>query len=142
MQFDDSRPIWSQLTEEFQRRIVSGEWPPGERVPSVRELATELRVNPNTVQKALVELDRSGLTMPERTAGRYVTDLEVAISEARTQLAKDLSAAFVRAAVGMRLREEEAFELIKKSWEESVLSGDNRAGTVADQQGIKKRKEI
>ena len=62
MQIDDSRPIWVQLVAEFRLRIVSGQWAPGSKIPSVRELASSAGVNPNTVQRALAALDRTGLT--------------------------------------------------------------------------------
>ncbi|GMA41019.1 GntR family transcriptional regulator [Mobilicoccus caccae] len=74
MEFDPARPIWHQLIHEFSRRIVTGEWSPGGRIGGVRELAGELGVNPNTVQRALSELERDGLCRSERTAGRFVTD--------------------------------------------------------------------
>ena len=59
MDLDDSRPIWIQLVDDFRMRIVTGIWPAGTRIPSVRDLATQAGVNPNTVQRALAELDRS-----------------------------------------------------------------------------------
>ena len=67
------RPIWLQLMERLQLGIVTGEYQAGERLPSVRELAAEAAVNPNTMQKALTELERSGLLYAQRTAGRFVT---------------------------------------------------------------------
>ena len=74
MDFDASRPIWLQLREEFTRRIVIGRWAPGKQIPGVRELAVELGVNPNTVQRTLAELERDGLCRSERAVGRFVTD--------------------------------------------------------------------
>ena len=70
MDFDASRPIWLQLREEFTRRIVIGRWPPGKQIPGVRELAVELGVNPNTVQRTLAELERDGLCRSERAVWR------------------------------------------------------------------------
>jgi len=69
--FDASRPIWLQLREEFTRRIVIGRWAPGKQIPGVRELAVELGVNPNTVQRTLAELERDGLCRSERAVGRF-----------------------------------------------------------------------
>ena len=74
MEFDATRPIWLQLVAEFSRRIAVGLWPPGHRIPGVRDLAAELNVNPNTVQRSLAELERQSLCYTDRTAGRYVTD--------------------------------------------------------------------
>ena len=75
---DDDRPIWQQLTQQLTRRIITGVYPPGSRLPSVRELAAEAGVNPNTMQRALAQLDQDGLAKADRTAGRLVTqDTEV-----------------------------------------------------------------
>ena len=73
-QFSNDAPIYSQLIEQIKVGIVSGAFPPGERLPSVRDLATEAGVNPNTMQRALAELERDGLVYSQRTAGRFVTE--------------------------------------------------------------------
>ena len=70
MRIDDTRPIWIQLAEIFRARITDGTWKPGQKIPSVRDLAIEASTNPNTVQRALAALDEEGLTVPKRTAGR------------------------------------------------------------------------
>ena len=79
--FSDDRPIWLQLSEQLARRIVTGTYPPGSKLPSVRELAAEAGVNPNTMQRALAQLEQDGLAKADRTAGRTVTgdDREVAV---------------------------------------------------------------
>lgn len=68
------RPIYTQLLEELKRRIVSGYYQPGEKLLPVRELAQEAKVNPNTMQKALSELERQSLVFAVRTTGRYITE--------------------------------------------------------------------
>ena len=70
---DDSRPIWLQLSQQLTQRIITGIYPPGSRLPSVRELAAEAGVNPNTMQRALAQLEQDGLAKADRTAGRLVT---------------------------------------------------------------------
>ena len=72
--FDNERPIYIQLVEKIRLEIVSGKLKSGERLPSVRELALISRVNPNTMQKALAELEDEGLIYTERTNGKFVTD--------------------------------------------------------------------
>ena len=72
-QFRNDSPIYTQLTQRLTQAIVAGEFRPGERLPSVRELAVEAGVNPNTVQRALADLERDGLVFSQRTAGRFVT---------------------------------------------------------------------
>ena len=75
---DNGRPIWPQLAQQLARRIIAGVYPPGSRLPSVREMAAEAGVNPNTMQRALAQLDQDGLAKADRTAGRLVTqDTEV-----------------------------------------------------------------
>lgn len=83
------RSIYLQLMEYIQRRIVSGEYQSGDKLPSVRELAADAEVNPNTMQKALAELERGGLIYTNRTSGRFITQDEALIQETKHALAKD-----------------------------------------------------
>ncbi len=71
--FDNERPIYLQLVEQLQLYIVSGKLPPGEKLPSVRDLSLQAKVNPNTMQRALSELENDKLIFTERTNGKYVT---------------------------------------------------------------------
>ena len=71
--FTDDRPIWQQIVEQLTLRILRGEYPPGERLPGVRELAAQAGVNPNTMQRAMAQLEADGLAVGSRTAGRTVT---------------------------------------------------------------------
>ena len=71
--FDNDRPIYIQLVEKLKLEIVSGRLKPGDRIASVRELAITMKVNPNTMQKALAELENQGLVYTERTNGKFVT---------------------------------------------------------------------
>ncbi len=71
---NSDRPIFMQIIEIIQLDIISGRYAPGEKLPSVRDLASEAAVNPNTMQKALSELERSGLVYSQRTSGRFITE--------------------------------------------------------------------
>ena len=71
---DSSRPIYLQIIERVQMDIITGRYQPGDKLPSVRDLAQEAAVNPNTMQKALSELERSGLIYSQRTSGRFITE--------------------------------------------------------------------
>ncbi|MBQ7737360.1 MAG: GntR family transcriptional regulator [Oscillospiraceae bacterium] len=84
-----SRPIWQQLTEQLRRRIVTGVYPAGSRFPTVRELAAEAGVNPNTMQRAMGQLESDGLVITNRTLGRTVTDREDVLEEMRRRLATE-----------------------------------------------------
>lgn len=85
---DSDRPIYAQLVERIQMQIVSGYYPPGGKLPSVRELASVAAVNPNTMQKAFAELERMGLIITQRTNGRTVTEDKDMINSIRQKLAK------------------------------------------------------
>lgn len=84
----NDRPIYLQLMEEIQRRITAGLYLPGEKLPSVRDMASEAAVNPNTMQKALSELERDGLVYSQRTSGRYITEDSDLINGLKETLAK------------------------------------------------------
>lgn len=84
---DNDRPIYFQLMERIQRDIIAGVYQPGDKLPSVRDLALEAAVNPNTMQKALSELERSGLVYSQRTSGRFITE----DTEMLTQMKKELA---------------------------------------------------
>ena len=86
--FDANRPIYTQLTERLRLRIASGEYPPGGKLPAVRELAAEAGANPNTVQRAFANLEREGLIYTQRTAGKFVTEDAAAVAAARRSLAE------------------------------------------------------
>jgi GntR family transcriptional regulator len=122
MQFDNSAPIWLQLVDECSRRIVTGEWSAGEKVPGVRELAVELGVNPNTMQRAFGELDRRGITVTDRTVGRYVTDDAAHIDALRDAVATGSVDDFIRRAQGLGLGLAAAKRLLTNRWTD--LEGD------------------
>ena len=88
------RPIWLQLKEQITQRIILGEYPMGSRLPTVRELATEAGVNPNTMQRALAELETDGLAESNRTAGRLVTTDAAAVERVRSRMAGKCSVDF------------------------------------------------
>lgn len=88
---DNNRPIYLQLMERIQQDIITGVYRPGEKLPSVRDLALDAAVNPNTMQKALSELERSGLVYAQRTSGRFITDN----ADLLRQLKKKMASAYV-----------------------------------------------
>ena len=96
-EFQDHLPIYAQLMDTLKRRIVTGRYLPGEKLPSVRELAAEAGINPNTVQRAFSELEREGLIYTQRATGKYVIENEADIKSAREALARTQVADFLRA---------------------------------------------
>ncbi len=111
--FAGDLPIYAQLVTLLRQKIVAGEYPPGDKLPSVRELAAEAAVNPNTVQRALAELERSGLIVTQRTAGKFVTADEPAITAARKQLADEQICAFVSAMQALGYTRQEAAAMLE-----------------------------
>ena len=114
---DSDRPIYAQLVERIQMQIVWGGYPPGGRLASVRELAAEAAVNPNTMQKAFAELERSGLIVTQRTNGRTVTEDEELIKSIRRKLAKEHILFFFSKMKELGFTEEEVYQLVKKGCE-------------------------
>lgn len=131
MEFDTSSPIWVQLVDEFSRRIATGEWAAGDKMPGVRETASGLGVNPNTAQRALAELERLGLCRSERATGRFVTDDEARIDEVRATLAAGAADEFVRRARGLRMARDQARALLDQRWD----SHDHHTTDVPDDGG-------
>ena len=84
---DNNKPVYIQLVEQLKSKIISGEFKAGEKIDSVRSLAEDAQVNPNTMQKALVELEREELVFAKRTSGRFVTDNEEKIKSMREEVA-------------------------------------------------------
>lgn len=84
---DNNKPIYIQLVEQLKYKIISGEFGAGEKIDSVRNLAQEAQVNPNTMQRALAELERDSLVFSKRTSGRFVTDDKEKIESMRKEVA-------------------------------------------------------
>jgi DNA-binding transcriptional regulator YhcF (GntR family) len=114
---DTDRPIYAQLVEKIQMQIVSGFYPPGAKLPSVRELAAVAAVNPNTMQKAFTELERGGLIVTQRTNGRTVTEDEELITSIRDSLAKEQVDAYFLSMSELGYERREAVWMIRKNFE-------------------------
>lgn len=110
---DSDRPIYAQILERIEMQIISGIYKPGSKIPSVRELAAEAGVNPNTMQRALTELERKGLVTTQRTSGRVVTEDMNMIKETRNILAKEQIQDFIRRMNELGFEKEEILALIK-----------------------------
>ncbi len=91
---ENAAPIYIQLVQQIKEAIISGDLQPGERLPSVRDLALQNKVNPNTMQKALLELETTGLIYTERTNGKFVTTDKVRIEQERAAFAAAVSAQY------------------------------------------------
>lgn len=112
--FDNERPIYIQLVEIIRTKIVSGNLQKGERLPSVRELALTMKVNPNTMQKALVELENEGLVYTERTNGKFVTEDEDLIEKVKKELAKEKVNTYLNSMKNIGISFEEAINYLQE----------------------------
>ena len=116
--FRNDQPIYSQLIQRLTEAIVSGVYAPGEKLPSVRELALEAGVNPNTVQRSLTELEREGLVFSQRTAGRFVTENENMIVNAKLRIADERVSEFLRSMKTLGCGRQEIISLIEGAKED------------------------
>ena len=115
---DSSRPIYLQIIERVQMDIITGRYQPGDKLPSVRDLAQEAAVNPNTMQKALSELERSGLIYSQRTSGRFITEDKELIHQRKKELAAAEVSAFVAHMKQLGITPEEIRQLLAETIEE------------------------
>jgi len=112
--FENDRPIYLQLVEMLRIEIVSGKLKQGERLPSVRELALIAKVNPNTMQKALVELEDEGLVYTERTNGKFVTENQELIKKIRKKLAQEKVNQYLDGMNNIGITHEEAIQYLQE----------------------------
>lgn len=112
--FDNNVPIYLQLVEQIERDIISGKIAAGERLPSVRDLALQLKVNPNTVQKALVELEEKGLIFTERTNGRFVTDDSLKIERHKQRYADKITRKYMDMMVKIGFDKNEVLRIVEE----------------------------
>lgn len=117
---NSDRPIYTQILERIQTRIISGIYKPGEKLPSVRELAAEASVNPNTMQKAFAELERSGLIQTQRNSGRTVTEDTDMIKQVQTQVALSQVQSFFSTMMQLGFNKEEILAFVKEAAEEGA----------------------
>lgn len=116
--FENNLPIYTQILEQIRLGIISGVYPAGAKLPSVRELAAEASVNPNTMQRALAELEQSGLIYSQRTTGRFVTeDLEM-IGQLRDSIAEEKIKELFRSMQELGFGAEETIRFMEKAVKE------------------------
>ena len=117
-QFTSSRPIYQQIVDEIELRILNGTYEMGMRLPSVRDLAMLAAVNPNTMQRALQQLEREGLVFTQRSSGRFITEDTAAIGEAKRTLARQHIEQFMASMKKLGYTREEIIALLEGGEEE------------------------
>ena len=122
---DDSRPIYLQLMERIQHDIITVVYQPGDKLPSARDRDLDAAVNPNTMQKALSELERGGLVYSHRTSGRFITDDSTLLKKIKTDLAQEYISTFLSQMRRLGVNDSETLEMIK----ETLGGGDNETNS-------------
>ncbi len=122
---DSGRPIYTQLVEIIRLRIITGEYPTGSYIPSVRELAAEAAVNPNTMQRALADLEREGFLETQRTSGRIVKADEETITREKNKQAQILISKCIQELQKLEI----PADTIKSMWEQSISQEGEANGT-------------
>ena len=112
--FDNERPIYLQLIDLLRIEIISGKLKKGEKIPSVRDLSLSLMVNPNTLQKALMELEKERLIYTERTNGKFVTDDSRLIEKVKREIAKDKVNNYIKSMNSIGISFEDAIKYLKE----------------------------
>ncbi len=125
-QLRGDRPIYQQLVEILTEQIVSGQLAAGDKVPAVRELAAQAGVNPNTMQRALADMEREGLMYTNRTSGRYVTEDKEMIQKIREQIARERIAEFLAGMSQLGFSEQEVYRLLEKRQGEGNQNGTKK----------------
>ena len=113
----DRKPIYEQLTENIRRLVLQGVLQPNEQLPSVRALAVELAINPNTIQKAYAELERQGITYSLPGRGSFISDNITELSRAQLAQSADALRAAMKAAKDAGMTRTEALALLSEAWE-------------------------
>lgn len=113
------RPIFAQIMDIISQNIISGRYAPGEKLPSVRDLAAQAAVNPNTMQKALAELEKTGLVFAKRTSGRYITEDHTIIEELKSSLAQKKIREFLQSMENLGISRQETAALLAE-----ILEGE------------------
>jgi GntR family transcriptional regulator len=112
--FESTKPIYLQIMDLIKKEIATGKLPPGSQMASVRELAMQYQVNPNTVQRALSELEREGLVKSDRTIGRFINDQSDMIEALKNQMIEEVIGEFVKKVGELNIEEEAICSLIER----------------------------
>lgn len=112
--FESTKPIYLQIMDLIKKEIAIGKLPPGSQMTSVRELAMQYQVNPNTVQRALSELEREGLVKSDRTVGRFINDQGDMVLMLRKQMIDEVIGDFVKKTVELNIKENQICSLIER----------------------------
>lgn len=128
-EINTDKPVYLQLVEQIQAGIISGYYKPGDKLPSVRDFAAQATVNPNTMQKAMAELERTGLIYTNRTSGRFITSDEALIKLLKGQSARDEILDFIEKMKQLGFSPEETLALVDEIVKNQDYSRSNADGS-------------
>lgn len=117
-EFDDKLPIYIQIINHLKKDIVSGRLKPGDKLPSVRELSSMLKVNPNTIARVYQELEREGITFTQRGMGTFIKEDSTMINEIKKEMAKEIIDGFLENMRKLGFGKEEVMKIVDKGWKE------------------------
>lgn len=117
LDYQDRRPIYEQITERFRTLIYQGALPAGSRLPSVRQLAMELSINPNTIQRAYMTLEQEGLIYPVKGKGNFVAETSLIQEKSKEDFRKDFKG-LIKKGIKTGITEEEMLSMVRKNCEE------------------------
>ncbi|EAC4530411.1 GntR family transcriptional regulator [Listeria monocytogenes] len=120
MKFDDSKPIYKQIVHYIHTEIVTGIYKAGDKLLSVRELATKLEVNPTTIQRAYAELEEAGIIFTVRGTGKYLTEDKRRMEQLENDIAKQLTENFISEMSKLGINKEKIIAWVKKVEEVKV----------------------
>jgi GntR family transcriptional regulator len=121
VEFDNNLPIYIQIMHYIKKQIVTGRLKEGDKIPSVRELATELQINPNTVQRTFQELEREGIVETKRGMGRYVTKDRGKIMDIKREMSKELISSFLKGMYSLGFTKEEIVSVVSNALQNEDL---------------------
>lgn len=115
--FSSDKPVYLQISDRIVKKVLSGEYKAGEQIPSVRQIALEAAVNPNTVQHAFTELENEGLIISRGTLGRFVTEDTQVVASCRRKMAEQLVREFSKNMNELSITKEQAVNMIEEVME-------------------------
>jgi GntR family transcriptional regulator len=116
--FDENLPIYIQIMDYIKKKVIIGEIKEGDKLPSVRELSSELKVNPNTISRAYQELEREGFTYTQRGMGTFITEDKDILFNLKKTMAKDIVSKFIYQIKELHFSKEEILTLLGEEMKE------------------------
>ena len=119
-EFEPNTPIYIQIMNIIKRRIINGELKPGDKIPSVRELSASLKVNPNTIQRTYLELERENIAYKQRGMGTFLREDESMIEKLRDEMARDIIYNFINGMKELGFSSNEIIEIVEEKVQEEI----------------------